>query len=259
MKKFKAVTALVCMIALLGGCASSGSTQETAVDENATTEVAASSEAVVEATGEVYKLKLGHILTADHPDGLAADEFARLVNEKTNGMVEISVFPSSQLGTAQETFDALAIGAIDFTIDGFGEPAKQYTPFVLLDAPYIADDRDHLMRILESDVVSEMYDEMSEVTDVSVLGSVYYGARYITTNDFEVRNPSDLSGKIIRVPDQSMYVSTLDAMGAVATPMAFTEVFMALKQNVVDGQENPLATIYSNKFYEVQKYLRKLQ
>lgn len=214
---------------------------------------------VVEQSDEVFELKLGHIMPAEHPNGLASEEFARLVEEETDGRVKVSVFHASSLGTAQEVVDSIAIGAVDFTIDGFGEPAKQYLPFQLLDAPYLAKDREHFMRILNSEAVATMYEEMRQKTGISVLGSVYYGARYITTSDFEVNSPSDLEGKIIRVPDQSMYVSTLGAMGAVATPMAFSEVFMALSNGVVDGQENPLATIYSNKFFEVQKYLVKTQ
>ena len=96
----------------------------------------------------------------DHPNGLGAEEFARLVKEKTDGHVTVSVFPASQLGNEKEIFDAVEIGSIDFAIIGFGEPAKKYQDIGILDAPYIAGDREHLVRILNSDVVYSMFDEM---------------------------------------------------------------------------------------------------
>lgn len=207
------------------------------------------------ASGEkVFEMKLAHIQAPDHPNALGSVEFARLVEERTNGQIKISVFPGSQLGGNEDLYDSCALGTIDFTVLGFGEPAKTYSPFELLDGPYLAKDRDHFVRILNSDVFKEMCDEMEAATNVETLGAFYYGARYVTTNNFPVREPADLKGHTIRVPDHAMYVSTLNAMGAKATPMAFSDLYVSLQQNVIDGQENPVATIASKKFDEVQKY-----
>lgn len=204
---------------------------------------------------KVYQLKLGHIQPTDHPNGKGAEYFAKILNEKSNGRIKVSVFPASQLGTESELFDSVALGSLDFSVIGFGDAAKQYPPFLLLDAPYLARDRDHWTRILNSDVLLEMQKGLLDAAGVGVLSNFYYGARWMTTSNLEVRKPADLAGHTIRVPDQKMYVDTLNAMGATATPMAFSEVFLALQQNVIDGQENPLATIASNSFDEVQKYL----
>lgn len=242
MKKALSLVITLCMAAaLLAGCGSNagtGADVKTAADNG----------------DKVYELKLGHIQPAEHPNGQGAVEFARLVEEKTGGHVKVSVFPSSQLGNEQELFDAVALGSVDFAIIGFGEPAKQYSPFLLLDAPYLATDRDQWVRIMKSDAIGAMCEEMAETTKVACLGIFYYGARYVTSN-YEIHSPADLAGHTIRVPDQQMYVSTLNAMGATATPMALSEVFLALQQNVIDGQENPVATITANKFNEVQSYL----
>jgi C4-dicarboxylate-binding protein DctP len=208
---------------------------------------------------KVYKLKLGHIQPVDHPNGQGSVEFARLVKEKTNGHVEVSVFPSSQLGTEQELFDSIAMGTIDFAALGYGMAAKQYDPFLIFDAPYLALDREQWVRIMNSDVVQEIYDGLAAKTDVIPLGAFYYGNRYLTTASFPVRIPSDLNKHTVRVPDQKMYIDTLNAMGATATPMAFSEVFLSLQQGVIDAQENPLATIATNKFNEVQKYLNQTE
>ena len=205
------------------------------------------------------ELKLAHIMPIDHPNGLGAEEFARLVKEKTDGHVTVSVFPASQLGNEKEIFDAVEIGSIDFAIIGFGEPAKKYQDIGILDAPYIAGDREHLVRILNSDVVYSMFDEMEGHMGAKGIGAFYYGARYLTTKDKLVSGPKDMKGLNIRVPDQKLYIDTLTAMGAVATPMAFSEVFLSLQQGVIDGQETPLATIAANKFDQVQHYLIKTE
>ena len=187
---------------------------------------------------KVYKLKLGHIQPVDHPNGKGADEFARLVEEKTNGKVKVSVFPSSQLGTEQELFDSIAMGTIDFAALGYGMAAKQYSPFLIFDAPYLALDREQWVRIMNSDVVQEIYDGLEAKTDVMPIGAFYYGNRYLTTASFPVREPSDLNKHTVRVPDQKMYIDTLNAMGATATPMAFSEVFLSLQQGVISNYSN---------------------
>jgi tripartite ATP-independent periplasmic transporter solute receptor, DctP family len=207
----------------------------------------------------VIEMKLGHIQPAAHPNGMGADEFARLVNEKSGGRIKVSVFPACQLGTEAELFDSVALGSIDFAVLGYGDAAKQCPSFKLLDAPYLASGREAWVELLNSDAIAELQSELVDKAGVRVMSNFYYGARWMTTSNLEVRKPADLSGHTIRVPDQEMYVATLNAMGATATPMAFSEVFLALQQKVIDGQENPLATISMNSFNEAQKYLIKTE
>lgn len=206
---------------------------------------------------KVYELKLGLLHPPSHPNTQGAEHFASLVSERTGGKVKISVFPSSQLGSEKDMFDALSLGTLDFAILGFGDPAKQFPPFLLFDAPFVAKNREHMMRIVDSELMDDLFNQMREKTNVRGLGSFYYGTRHLTTADKAVRGPADIKGLKIRVPDQEIYVATLKNMGANATPMAFSEVYLALQQGVIDGQENPAATIAANKFHEVQKYLSK--
>lgn len=206
---------------------------------------------------KVYNLKLAHIMPLDHPNGLGAQHFADLVKKETNGKVVISVFPAGQLGNEKDTFDAIEMGSIDFGVLGFGEPSKRFKDFGIFDAPFLATSRDQMVKILNSDVSNKLYSSMGNKIGLRALSGFYYGARYITTSKNEIREPKDLKGLNIRVPDQKIYIDTLSSMGASATPMSFGEVFLALQQGVIDGQENPLATIASNKFNQVQKYLIK--
>lgn len=246
MKKAMSLLLVLCLIFTLTACGQVNS--ETADTEGVTQE-----------GSTVYELKLAHIQSAEHPNGQGAEYFARIVEEKTDGRVKVSVFPANQLGTEQEIFDSIALGTVDFGIIGFGEAAKQVPEFLLLDAPYLQADRDSWLEAMNGDAVKELESKLIDAVNVRVLGNFYYGARYMTTSNVEVHGPEDLAGHTIRVPDQDMYVNTINAMGATATPMAFSELFLALQQKVIDGQENPLATIYSNSFYEVQKYLIKTE
>ncbi len=206
---------------------------------------------------KTYTFKLGHIMTAEHPNGMGAEKFAELVKEKTNGKVIVNVFPASQLGNEKDIFDAVAMGMVDFSILGYGEPAKRFSPALIFDAPFFAKDREHLVRIFNDKIVQDIFDEMANKIKVKAIGPFYYGTRYLTTAKAPVKSPEDMKGLKIRTPDQPIYVSTIKAMGATPVPMAFPEVYLALQQGVIDGQENPPATIATNKFYEVQKYLVK--
>lgn len=246
---FAAITAASLMFTFVG-CSSNQKAQEEKQGDSA--ESSATS-------GETFELKLGHIQPIDHPSGLGAEKFAEFVKEKTNGNVTVSVFPASQLGNEKELFDAVELGSIDMAMIGYGEPAKKFSDIGILDAPFLANDREHLVRILNSDTVQSLYDQMPEHMNAKALCGFYYGARYLTTNKFEVRTPDDIKGLNIRVPDQKLYIDTLSKMGASATPMAFSEVFLALQQGAVDGEENPLASIAANKFDQVQKYLIKTE
>ncbi len=211
------------------------------------------------AVAKNYKLKLGTIMPTDHPNGLGAVHFANLVKQKTGGHVTVSVFPSSQLGNEKEQFDQVEMGSLDFTILGYGEPGKREKDISILDAPFLAKDRAQLVRVLNSKVIQDIFTNMPKHMGAQAIGGFYYGARYLTTKNKIVRSPKDMKGLNIRVPDQKLYIDTLTAMGARATPMSFGEVFLALQQGVIQGQENPLATIANNKFDQVQKYLIQTQ
>ncbi len=257
----KVITALILSFTLIVGCgqqkAPATSTDSTKEETSTSTDSAKEEASTDEMSSETFELKLGHIMTPEHPNGLGAEKFAELVEEKTGGNVKVSVFPSSQLGNEKDIFDAVAMGMVDFAILGYGEPAKRYAPTLIFDAPFLAEDREHLVRIFNDSIVQEIFDDMAAEIDVRAIGPFYYGTRYLTTSEKAVHGPEDLEGMKIRTPDQPLYVSTMKAMGGTPVPMAFPEVYLALQQGVIDGQENPPATIATNKFYEVQSYLMK--
>ncbi len=204
---------------------------------------------------EVYQTRLAHIFPRENPFGLGAEFFAERLNELSDGRIEVQIFPNEQLGNEKDLFDAVSAGAVEFAVTGYGEAGKRYPPALIVDAPYISRDREHHMRIINSDVFAEIAQGVLEASGARTIGAAYYGTRFLTTTNTPVESPEGLDGLKIRVPGNPMVLATVEAIGATPNPMSFSEVYLALQQGVVDGQENPPATIFTSKFYEVQQYI----
>ncbi len=208
-------------------------------------------------SSEPIHYRLATIQPPDSPVGKTATKFADLVKEKSGGSVVIDVFPASQLGNEKDIIDGVEMGTIDFTIAGTAEWAKRLKAMKIFEAPFVYRNREHLMKFYDSPVGQDVIAQLTKKTGVRSLGFPYYGTRNVTTGNIAAKTPADLAGAKLRCPDQPLYVQTVKAMGANPTPMAFSEVYLALQQGAVDGQENPPATIVNMKFYEVQKYMIK--
>ena len=202
-------------------------------------------------------LKVGHGLPTTHPLHKGAEKFAELVNERTNGEVTVEIFPALQLGSVREMFEDLSLGTLDIAIITTDTPAFLGLKYWrLLESGYMYRSYEHAKKFFESPLMQELSDELEKMHRITVIDpSFYYGIRHLTTAKTPVKTPEDLKGLKIRVPEAPGYLNTLKGMGANVTPVAFGELYMALKTGIVDGQENPFATIYSYKFYEAQKYL----
>jgi len=200
-------------------------------------------------------LRLAHVYAPDHPFNDGMKEMAERIKERTNGTIEIQVFPAGQLGSEEDIAESVSQGIIQMAIVGPGELGKRYTPVLVFDGPYTFRGVDHALKVARGEVGRELWDALEEKSDIRVLDVMYYGTRYVTTSKVPVRTPEDLKGLKMRVPNQPMSIAIMQAFGAKPTPMALSEVYLALQQGVVDGQENPLPTIVTQKFNEVQKYL----
>jgi tripartite ATP-independent transporter DctP family solute receptor len=207
--------------------------------------------------GKTYKFRFGTIQPADAPVGRGASKFAELVGIKTNGRVTVDVYPASQLGNEKDLMDAVEMGTLEFALGGVAEWAKRYKPIMIFEGPFVYRNREHLLKAYANPVGQEVVEDLAKKTGARSLALMYYGTRHVTTSKTAARTPKEMNGLKLRCPDQPLYVQVVRAMGAQPTPMAFSEVYLALQQGVVDGQENPAATIATMKFYEVQKYLIK--
>jgi tripartite ATP-independent transporter DctP family solute receptor len=197
-------------------------------------------------------LKLGHIAEPVHPYGQGADYFAKLVSEKSGGEMEVRVFPSSQLGGQKDLIEGLIYGTVDMALVGTAVLGQFQPQISIFDLPFLFKDRDHAYKSL--DTVGMELGKALESKGIKLLGYMENGIRHMTNNVRPIKTPEDMNGLKIRVMTNKIYVEMVKSLGASPTPMAFGELYSALQQGTVDGQENPSAHIFTKRFFEVQKY-----
>ncbi|WP_094603683.1 Solute-binding protein [Sporomusa silvacetica DSM 10669] len=207
------------------------------------------------AAGKKITLKLSHQMSPDHTLHLSALKFAELVKAKTNGNVEVQVFPSGQLGTEKDNAAALKLGTLDM-----GMVAVEFYPsFVpesaVLVLPYMYRDYAHLDRVLNSDVAQDVSNMVLQKTNIRVLTYLPMAFRQMFTVDKEIKTVADLQGVKMRVPESPIYVATFKQFNAVPTPVAWGEVYTGLQTGVIKGVENTPEAIVSASINEVTKYM----
>lgn len=197
-------------------------------------------------------LKVGHGHSAKHSFHLAMEKFAELLEAKAPGQFKVRVFPSAQLGSERVMQEALTLGTLEMTVTGV---LGIYEPkFALLELPFLFRDRPHILAAQQSNAVNALAASLPP-KGLRLVGFVENGFRNITNNAKPINAPADVNGLKIRTPENPAQIETFKALGAKPTPMPFSELYNALKQGVVDGQENPLQNIYDGKLYEVQKHV----
>lgn len=180
----------------------------------------------------------------------AADE----IEERTEGRYEIEVHPASSLGKEEDINEGLTLGTVDIIYTGSQFAGRSYGPIGIAGAPYMFRDFDHWQAYAESDLFQEIAQGYQDETGNVPVALNYYGERHVTSNE-AINAPEDMEGLKIRTPNAPMYMMFPEAVGANPSPIAFSEVYLALQQGVVDAQENPLPTIRAKAFYEVQDYI----
>jgi tripartite ATP-independent transporter DctP family solute receptor len=200
-------------------------------------------------------VRWGESLNATHPQVLMAERVAKEVKEKTAGRIDIQVFANSQLGSGREMIESTSSGALQMTTDGAGALGAFLPQLSVIEAPYLWRDAAHMAKAAGTALIAKMNDDLVAKRGMRMLNVTYYGKRHLTTGNKAVRSPADMAGFKLRVPPVDTFRAMAEAWGARATPIAFGELYLALSQGAVDGQENPLPTIQSGKFFEVQKFL----
>jgi len=199
------------------------------------------------------ELKFGHVGNPGSLFEASAEEFAKRANAKLGGKAKVVVYGSSQLGSDKELLQKLKLGTVDFALPST-VMSSENDLFGLFELPYLVKDRAHMGRI-EKEIFWPKMAPGVEAKGLKILAVWENGYRHITNNKRPINGPQDLKGLKLRTPKGEWRVKMFQAYGANPSPMAFSEVFVALQTGVMDGQENPLIQIYSAKFQEVQKYL----
>jgi len=200
------------------------------------------------------ELKLGHVTQAIHPYHLSADAFAKKAAEKSQGRIKITIYPARQLGDDKQQLEAIMAGTQDMGLISASQFAS-YTPVLAgLQLPWLVDDYDTFDKVLHSDVVKKMLDTL-EKNNLKGLAVYEGGIRDILSKDKKITVPADVKGMKMRVPPSEVLKDWALAVGATPVPLPYGEVYNALQTGMVDSVEMNPSSVYTEKFYEVAKYL----
>ncbi|MBU0927957.1 MAG: sialic acid TRAP transporter substrate-binding protein SiaP [Spirochaetes bacterium] len=202
---------------------------------------------------KTIELKMGIVANTSSLEYKAATRFAELVAERSKNAVTITLYPGSQLGDDRAMLEQVSAGVLDLT---FGETGRfgLWVPYAeIFQLPFVFDGFEHLVRATETDFGRQLKADLL-AKGWRILGNGYNGTRQTSSNR-PINSIADMRGLKLRVPNAKANMAYAQLTGASAVPMAFGEVYMALKTNTVDGQENPLPAINAMKFYEVQSYI----
>jgi tripartite ATP-independent transporter DctP family solute receptor len=216
--------------------------------------------------GEFPKMdvKLGHSGVLEMSYHKGSLRFAELMKERTNGAVTVHVFPANQLGSEKDMVEQVKNGVIQISLTGPSMLAQfqGWGPIGVLGMPYILSGntedelRPKLIKVARGPLMAELNEREAKETGIRILDmGWWYGERHLTTKTKQVVKPDDVKDLKIRTMDSPMAKAALVALNAATIPMPVSELYTALQLGVVEGQENPLNTIYSQKYYEVQKYV----
>jgi len=186
--------------------------------------------------------------------GVAIDTFAKEVEQRTQGRYKIQTFYNGALGGERESIESVQLGTQELAFSSSG-PVPNFVPEArILDVPFLFRDKQHARAVLDGPIGQELLTKF-EPKGFKALVWAENGVRHMTNNKREVRTPADLKGLKLRTMENPVHIAAYKALGIITTPMAFPELFTALQQGTVDGQENPLSVIVSAKFDQVQKHL----
>ena len=204
-------------------------------------------------SAQALELKFGHVGKPGSLFAESVENFAKIANAKLGSKAKVVVYGSSQLGDDKAGMQKLKLGTVDMWLPS-SVMASIHDEFGVFDMPFIIKDRKH-MKAVESKVLPTIAKNLDAKTGYQFIGVWENGFRHITNNVRPINVPADLKGIKLRTPKSKWRLKMFQSYGANPTPMAFSEVFTALKTGTMDGQENPYAQIASAKFQEVQKYL----
>jgi tripartite ATP-independent transporter DctP family solute receptor len=209
---------------------------------------------VKDSSAAALEMKLGHFAADSHPGNLASKMFAEGVEKRTNGNIRVTIYPNNALGSPPEVLEQNILGAVDMSLPTQGQLGKYSKKFNCVMLPFMYNNYEHADKVLDGNFLPWAVPDLDKAGLV-FLSNWEWGFRNLTNSKRPVKHPADVKGLKVRTPPELPTQAAMEALGAVVATINFNELQMALKTGVVDGQENPIAVIYSNKIYETQKYL----
>ncbi|WP_422404657.1 DctP family TRAP transporter solute-binding subunit [Mammaliicoccus sp. JADD-157] len=204
---------------------------------------------------EEKTIRLAHTGSDTHQYNIASQKFKKLVEEKSDGKMKVNVYGDGSLGNEDELVDQTMTGTIQMTTVAADSSLSNTMPEMnLFGIPYLFDSKKDVYTKLDGKPGKDLL-ELAKKKDMKGLGYWEVGFRHFTNKKREIKHPEDMENLKLRVQSAKVWNEHLKTLNAIPTPISFSELYSALDQGVVDGQENPLPTIYSQKLFEVQKYI----
>src|SRR5690625_829611 len=200
-------------------------------------------------------LKFGHPYNEAHPLARGAQMFSDLVAERSEGKIKVDVYPNSTIGSSRDLVESMQIGAVDFALVPTTNVASFYAPLDIFYLPFLFRDSAHAYAVADGPIGQGLYDDMRQKIGIRTLAMYESGFRTITTRRTKIEEPSDMAGIKFRVVNNPLNVDTFKALGAIPTPVALSEVFTALQQGTVDGQDNPIGNVKAFGYDKVQDFI----
>ncbi len=206
---------------------------------------------------EEIVIKFSHNQPTTSPEHVGAEKFKEVAEAKSNGKIKVEIYPAGQMGSLREQVEGVQIGTINISM----QPSAVISPFVddikVADLPYLwPSDRDATYEVLDGEVGKELLTRLDQ-GGFKGMGYWFGGYKLFTTKSTAIHSPSDFTGVKMRVMEAPILISQYKAWGANPIPLAYAELYNGLQQGIVEGQENPLQTIYLNNYHEVQDYVIK--
>ncbi|MDO5715532.1 MAG: TRAP transporter substrate-binding protein [Tissierellia bacterium] len=242
--KLKSIILIVIFVLFLTAC---GDKKE--VNENNNTVNSGEVESTDQKT-----IKIGHVEPEDRSTHKALLDFAKNVEERTDGSVKVEIYPNGSLGGDVQLTESVSMGTLDAALPSTSVLTAYTETFGILDMPYMFKDSQSAFSAMDGKV-GEYFNKELDKQGIHNLGYIYNGPRSTTTNTGAIVAPDDLEDVKMRVMESPIFIDYYKTLGANPTPMSFTELYTGLQQGTVDAQENPPTLIYASKFHEVQKYL----
>lgn len=241
MKFFKGYVLIVALVLVLAGC-----NKEASSDGN------------VSAATDKVTLDISLSLAEGSFADVGVQKFKEELEKLSDGEIELKVYYNNTFGGEREVIEMMGINSLAMATSSSGALGTWTQEFNMFDLPYLFRDHEHAYKVFDSEIGEELAAKFEESANVKILSYWTAGYRYLSSSIKPVKHVSDVAGMKQRVQENQVQIDTWKAYGANPTPMAWTEVFTGLQQGVIDSQSNPLDSINTMKFYEVQKYVSKL-
>jgi len=263
----KVICLILCTLLVLSvaGCGSQSGTSktdatktDTAATDTTKTEEAKTDETKSDATTakqDPVTLKLAVMVAIGTPGDKSAVDFKNMIEEKSNGLIKIDYYPGGQLGSNDEVTEQLLTGTLDLAWNTLDWYAKLESDWNVLGLGFCIKDKEHLKAFLESDKNTEIKEHLLNTKGIRILTDKGIAYPRVVISKFPVNTVNDLAGKNMRVPELTLYVKTWKALGVNCVTLASGDMYMGLKQGIVDATEFPLGSIYGMKLHEAANYI----